>query len=47
MLQGRINDVTIEVEVDDEFESGSFTSQNFYPYGGATGGAGTALLTEL
>ena len=40
-------DVTIEVEVEDEFESGSFTSPNFYPYNGATGGAGTALLTEL
>lgn len=46
-LQGVINDVTIPVDLDDEHESGSFTSRNFYAFNGAEGGAGNALLTEL
>lgn len=47
MLQGRLMDVSIAVDLTGEHESASFTSPNFYPYGTADGGAGNSLLTPL
>lgn len=43
-LQVKITDVTVESVLENENESGSFTSANFYAYGGNDGGAGVALI---
>lgn len=43
-FNGRLNDVTVTTQLANENESGTFTNQDWYPYNGAKGGAGTALV---
>lgn len=46
-LQAKITDVTVNTILDNENEAPSFTTQDFYAYGGRRGGQGTAYITGL
>lgn len=46
-LQVKITDVTLEMPMDNYFEAGTYTHDNFYPYDGASGGAGVALISGI
>lgn len=46
-LQAKITDVTVTTILENENESTSFTSQDFYAFNGGRGGQGTAYLTGL
>ena len=46
-LQARINNVALVTLTANENENGQFWNQDFFPYGGAKGGTGSALLTPL
>jgi hypothetical protein len=46
-LQAKITDVTLATLMENENESVSFTSQDFYAYGGQRGGAGVSLINGI
>ena len=46
-LQAKISDVTVTTILENENETTSFASQDFYAFGGGRGGQGTAYLTGL
>lgn len=46
-LQGKITDVTVTAILENENESPSFASQDFYAFNGAKGGQGVAILNGL
>lgn len=46
-LQAKITDITLEMPMEDYFEAGTYTHQDFYAYEGAVGGDGTAKLVSV
>lgn len=46
-LQVKITDVTLEMPMENYAEASGYPHQDFYPYDGARGGGGVALITPL